>query len=187
MPPAPAKKRSASKLSNVKIIVVLAAGTVAYLGWIYRPVEREILALRDEIGQQRQMMEQALLLPAQVDRVRDETERTIRYVSAWQESSRPETARMFGGVSQAVSTSGASTTHFQPEPKHDRNYLSEVAVRVTCRGTLQQLFTSLRALEALPWTVWLDEVRLSPDKENQAILSCELKLAIFTEKSDHSD
>ncbi len=186
MPPAP-KKRPASKLSNVKIIVVLAAGTAAYLGWIYRPVEREISALRDEIGEQRQLMEQALLLPAQVDRLRDETQRTTRYVSAWQESSRPETARMFGGLSLAIAASGARTTHFQPEPKHDRNYLREVAVRVTCRGTLQQLFTSLGALEGLPWTVWLDEVRLSPDKENQAILSCELKLAIFTEKSDHSD
>lgn len=187
MPATPAKKRPASKLSNVKIIVVLAAGTAAYLGWIYRPVEREILAVREEIQQQRQLMEQALLLPAQVDRVRDETQRTTRFVNAWQESSGHETARMFGGVSQAIAASGASTTHFQPEPKQDRNYLSQVAVRVTCRGTLQQLFASLRALEALPWTVWVDEVHLSPDKENQATLSCELKLAIFTEKSDHSD
>ncbi len=182
-----ATQRATTRDGNVLLLVGLAAGTAAFLGLLYWPVEREISELRHELQHQQQLMEEALLLPAQVGRVKDDALRTASFVAHWRSMSGHQPAQLYGAISQAIAAHGVTTTQFQPDPFIDRNYLREVTVRVSCRGTLHQLFASLRALEALPWTLWVEELRLTRDRENPANLVCEMKLGVFTEKSAYSD
>lgn len=185
-PPATQRRASAGR-GNLILVVMMAAGTAAFLGLSFWPTKQEMSRLQQELYSNREQMEQALLLPARLDRTREDIGRTTRFVSAWREAGGESTSALFASISHAISQHGALTTQFVPEPPVQRRYLRETAIRITCRGTLEQIFAALQSLESLPCTLWVDELRLAPDRDDQAKLTCELKLGIFAEKSDHSD
>lgn len=172
---------------NRLLLVLMAVGTVAFLWLSFWPTNQKIRQLQQQLASHREQVQEALLLPARLDRQRDEVERTTQFVAAWRQAAGNSTASVFAAVSHAIGQLGAVTTQFVPEPSVQRGYLRETTARLTCQGTLEQIFAALQSLEALPFTLWVDELRLMPDSDDQAKLKCELKLVIFAEKSKLSD
>jgi len=180
-----ARKKSGS--GNRLLVVMMALGTAAFLWLSFWPTNKQIGELQEQLRINSEQLQEALLLPAKLDRQRDEVQRTTQFVSAWRQATGDSTASVFAAISHAIGQHGAVTTQFVPEPNVQRGYLRETTVRIACRGTLEQIFAALQSLEALPFTLWVDELRLMPDSDDQAKLKCELKLVIFAEKSKLSD
>jgi len=182
-----APRRQPGNNGNRLLVVLMAAGTGAFLWLSFWPTNQQIGQLQQQLQASREQMQQALLLPAQLNRKRDEVQRTAQFVAAWRQASGDSNASVFAAVSHAIRQHGAVTAQFVPEPSVQRGYLRETTVRIACHGTLEQIFAALQSLEALPFTHWVDELRLTPDRDDQAKLTCEVKLVIFAEKSKLSD
>ena len=182
-----ASRRQPSNNANRLLVVLMAAGTAAFLWLSFWPTNQQIGQLRQQLQINHEQMQEALLLPARLDRQRDEVQRTTQFVAAWRQTAGDSTASVFAAVSHAIRQHGAVTAQFVPEPSLKRGYLRETTVRIACHGTLEQIFAALQSLEALPFTHWVDELRLTPDRDDQAKLTCEVKLVIFAEKSKLSD
>jgi Tfp pilus assembly protein PilO len=182
-----AAARTKPSSGNRLLVVMMAVGTAAFLWLSFWPTNKQIGELQEQLRTNSEQLQEALLLPAKLDRQRDEVQRTTRFVAAWRQATGDSTASVFAAISHAIGQQGAVTTQFVPEPSVQRGYLRETTVRIACQGTLEQIFAALQSLEALPFTLWVDELRLLPDRDDQAKLKCEMKLVIFAEKSKLSD
>lgn len=161
------------------ITLPLAGITVGYFLLCYRPAERKIAALEDDLRIIRQSLAEARTLPARVTHYRRELETTERYVEAGRSASpRSDVPGWFEAVSQAVKDAGARTTQFNPEPSVDHEVLTEVPLRLSCEGTFQQVLGAVRRIEELPHTAWLEEVKLERGPA-QARVHCEMRLLLY--------
>jgi Tfp pilus assembly protein PilO len=166
-------------------LLLLAAG---YYLFSFRPNQRELAALADDLDIRREALAELETLPAQLQRARSELREIGTFVGPFEEQASPRpSAAVFERVSQAIVGNGCRTTRFDPQPAEDYATLHRLRLNVEFEGDCSQVFAALAALEAGGQPTWLDTLRLTPGQTPQSDVHCQAALSIFSAKPSQPD
>jgi Tfp pilus assembly protein PilO len=175
-------------LGGWTLTAALLALALGYYFLYYRPAGTKIASLKADLAMIQHNLADAANLPARITSVSAELNETRAFVEGWQAASRrDELPAVLGRITAALADAGVHTMHFTPEPAVVHAVVEEVPLAMSVEGTLDQLARLLAKLEALPNTVWIEELKLLRTRENGKNLLCEFKLAIFADKPNVSD
>jgi Tfp pilus assembly protein PilO len=170
------------------VTVPLLAGTAAFALWFYRPTQAEIADLRAELELKQVVLADATSLPLKIEQAQQELKEARAFVAAWRQTAGQQNlAAVFGELAGIVAAAGAKTTKFEPEAAVRCRYLTRVPVTLACEGTLPQVYQVLQKLERMPQTIWIEELRISRERKDVPVVTCVLKLAMFTGQSNPAD
>jgi Tfp pilus assembly protein PilO len=171
------------------ITALLAAAAVAYVVFIFLPVQRSIRALSSRLQEKRQQVVQAQSLNRPLVQARQRLVETRNVCLQWREQApRPQDiAQHFATLTQQAQDAGVAIVRFDPQAGTDLAVLSQHHVVLHFRGEFAQVFDFLSRLERLPTPLWVRDVRLAVSEEPGQALQGELTLTIFVDRADYSD
>ena len=169
------------------VLTLGAAGTYAFL--CYLPGEAALDGLRAELAAAAESIQQAETFAPAIEATRQQTDITRQYVQKWEESapSEDELSELFGRINRLAEQSGVTTTRFEPQPAVPYDTLCRLPVEMACAGSFAEICRFLQALERLEETIWIGELRMRQDGEDEEDLGCELTLDVFADNPDGSD
>jgi Tfp pilus assembly protein PilO len=188
-------KKPASKLkrkiknSNLIVILPMIGVGVAFLLLVFLPKFREMHRQRDLIKMQQDYIAQTASLEGEISVFEARVKQTEKYCQDW-ESKAPLDAdipQIHSQINQCVSQAGATVTGFDPQPPIPLNTLNRVPLIVRAAGTFTQMHGLLAKLEAMPETMWLENIRLKAAGKDTDRMDCEVTLVVFAKKSKKSD
>ncbi len=178
-------------LSTRWLVTALSvAGGVAYLYWGFLPGMRTMAEIRRQSAERRDYVEKAdRLKPAVEDAARELSEAqafNAKCQAALTDDRR--LAELYGQINAQAKAAGATPKRFEPlRSNSELETLRQAPLALDALGNYQQLTRMLALLERLPATVWFDSVRITPHREDGQKDLCELKMAIFSARSDKND
>jgi len=176
---------------NVLALLAAGAAVLLYVFAIYLPAEKSMRTMREEITSKTRTPAEAGNLAAQFALQQKALEETKAYVSNWQKQA-PTPAdlpQMLGEMSEMAQAAGVAVTRMEPEPAVHFAELSQSRVSMGCQGSFAEVFDFLRRLESLSHAVWIDNLQIEQaagNKGDASDVTCMVKLAIFTNKSESS-
>src|SRR5262245_35161715 len=186
------KKNNTKKTGQPKtwlITGLLAGAAVAYVIFVFLPLQRSIDVLQGQVQERRQQIMQAQSLAGTVAQAR------VRLVSAkevsqhWR-SDAPRQAQLithFASLTQQAELAGVTIDRLNPLPAVELNLIAQQNVSMTFQGTFVAIFDLLHRLEALPGTIWVRDLRLHANSETDNTLRGELTLTIFVDRADYAN
>ena len=90
-------------------------------------------------------------------------------------------------VAEISRESGTQVERIMPEEPQEMKSLAQHPVRLVVGGQFNELFAFVHALEQMPFTVWIDRLKLQSPGQASEKLTCELSLTVFTDNQDISD
>ena len=176
---------------NVLALLAAGAATLLYVFVIYLPAEKAMREMREEITSKTRTPAEAGNLAAQFALQQQALEETKAFVARWQEQAPTQAnlPKLLGEMSEMAQLSGVAVTRMEPEPPVNFEELSETHLSIGCSGTFSEVFDFLRRLESVSQAVWIDDVQIEQSGEGPAAaggVTCLLKLAVFTNKSESS-
>ena len=180
--------KRAQKSNSWLVTIPLAGLALGYYFLMFRPE----VAAQSELRLELEMKELALAeANAQVEmlaRRRSEIREAEEYVQIWREqSSVGRASLLYGEIARLVKEAGARTIALDPEPAVQLQSIQQSSVRLSCQGTLASMHRLLHKLEQMPQTVWIREVLIQQSADEGDLVRCEIKLAVFADKSSFSD
>jgi Tfp pilus assembly protein PilO len=174
---------------NWLITLSLAGLTVLYFVVFDLPARRSLRALKAELEASQAFVATGPAMMAQIAEVESQLRRANEFVGQWKETAPAGTgsAVLLGEMSRLARDAGTRTTRLEPTTAVEHEELRSVSLTLTCLGSLEQTFELVRGIEALPQEVWIDDLRIERKDAKQEDLHCELKLVVFTGKSDTSN
>jgi Tfp pilus assembly protein PilO len=171
------------------VTLALAGGGLMYLLCAFLPNARAIHALREEIHSRQSFAAQMPVLTATTAALQKQLDQTKSYVV---ENRRrlPDGARLpeLGSrMTRQADLAGAHTTHFEPTAPKELVGLRMIPVAFNVRGSYAEICQLLAGLESLPERIWVDEMRIEPERESGKDAECNLKLTVFAANSEISD
>jgi hypothetical protein len=76
---------------------------------------------------------------------------------------------------------------FKPEPKTALATVDRIPLTIGVSGKLHDVQSLLASVERVDQRIWVDEVLIERSKEASEEITCELKLAVFTNHFEISD
>ncbi len=180
--------RSAKRTSWF-VTLPIAAGAVGYLWLVFLPTTRVIRETRNEIRTKQDFIAQAQSLHATLAQTEHDLKEVESCVSEW-DSRAPAVARLphlYGRIAHVAHEAGISPTKFDPLKEIAMETVRRAPVQMELVGAYQQIAALLAALERLPETIWIQQLKLEKQSENGGNVHCELKLEIFAGNSKKSD
>lgn len=174
---------------NWLITVPLVGLTVGYVWLFDLPARRLKTQLRSELAASQAIAAQGPLVLAQIAQAETQLSRTNEFVRDWRENSPSGagSAVLLGKISRLACDAGTRTTRLEPAKSEDREELRTLALTLVCQGNFAQAFELLRSIEGMPQSIWVDSVRIERKAGSGENVQCELKLAVFVDKSEISD
>ena len=170
------------------VTLPLVGLTVAYVFLFFRPEVNAIASLQAELETKEAVLAASQGQAQQLAASRRAISRTHNYVKDWRDRmSESQAPLLFGAITQQSQSAGAQVISFDPEPAVALERLQRIPLTIQCRGSLTSLDEVLRRLESLPQSIWVEDVHLEKVGENDGVMTCKIKLAIFASKTDYSD
>jgi len=170
------------------VTVPLALGGLAFVFWFYRPTLSGIGELRAELELKQLALAEAVALPQKLRQVNQQLAETREFVATRRGGlEAPRLADVFGEITSIVSASGAKTTRLEPEPVVRMRCLNRVPVTLACEGSFPQVYRMLRRLEQMPHTIWIEDLHVTREAKEGAVVKCVLKLAMFTGQANFAE
>lgn len=161
----------------------------AYAYFFYLPGQRAITQLSEEVAAAEAFVDQARDLAVIVEPTRQHLNKTRQYNEVWEKAA-PSGVGLFtllGEINRLCKESGATATQFDPEEAVRRQRVQRIPLLLGYSGSFSQICKFLNALEQLPQTVWIENLRIEQSGQDGANVHCELSLAIFADNLDDSD
>jgi Tfp pilus assembly protein PilO len=168
---------------------LLAAAAVAYVVFIFLPLQRSIVVLQGQVQERRQQIMQSQNLAGTVAQAR------VRLTSArdvgqrWRADA-PRQAQLithYASLTQQAEQAGVAIDRLDPLPAVELNLLAQQNVSMAFHAPFAAIFDLVRRLEALPGTIWIRDLRLQANGENENTLRGELTLTIFVDRADYAN
>lgn len=188
-------KKPSSKLkrkiknSNLIVILPMIGVGVAFLLLLFLPKFRAMNRQRELIKMQKDYIAQTASLEGEISEIQARVKQTEKYCQDW-ESKAPLDAdipQIHREINKCVSQVGATVTGFDPQPAVPLNTLNRVPLTLRAAGTFAQMHGLLAKLEAMPETIWLEDLRLKAAGKDTEKMDCEITLVVFAKKSEKSD
>lgn len=161
----------------------------AYAWFIYLPGHRAIAETRERIVQQQQFNDKAKTL----DLAMAEAEKQIVEVRKFAAEVRSKLAvedglaPFYARLTQEAKDLKIKIVRFEPQPVETFETLAQVPLQMGLEGEFPQIHELLARIEASPDLVWVHTLNITRPKGDSGIVSCEVKLAIFANRSGKSD
>lgn len=171
------------------ITALLAAAAVAYVVFVFLPVQVSIRSISAELQEKRQQVVQAQSLTRPITQARQRLVETRNVCLQWREGAPTprDLAQHFASLTQQAQDAGVAVERFDPQLAADLAVLSQHNVIIHFRGDFARVFDFLARLERLPAPVWIRDVRLGTGEAAATDLQGELTLTIFVDRADYSD
>lgn len=179
------------KLKNSTLVVILPmiGIGVGYLLLMFLPNFREMQKQRDMIQLKRTFIAKTESLQGEISELQADVLRTQKFCADWaaKAPTESEMAPFHMQVNKCVSEAGASVTGFDPQEPVAMKTVDRIPVTLRAAGTFKQVHTLLAKLEALPETIWMENLRLKSAGKNTEQMDCEVTLVVFAKKSEKLD
>ena len=187
------KKKSLARKSGPPktwlITGLLAAAAVAYVIFIFLPLQRSIDVLQDQVQERRQQIMQAQSLAGTVAQARVRLV-AARDVSQQWRADAPRQAQLithYASLTQQAEQAGVAIDRLDPLPAIELNLIAQQNVTMQFHAPFAAVFDLVRRLEALPGTIWIRDLRLHANSETDNTLRGELTLTIFVDRADYAN
>lgn len=177
------------RASSWMVTVPVAVAVFAYLWFYFFPSMKGVGQVMDEVRAKQNYVVAASTLPASVALAQSQLESATTYVAAERQQlvDEPELTRLFANINQLAKQSGTSTTRFEPQAVVEYETLAKLPVSFAIAGPFASVHETLRQLELLPHTVWVEEITIQPAGEDGKTVKCDATLAIFIDRLKKSD
>jgi Tfp pilus assembly protein PilO len=167
----------------------LAGGGLLYLFCSFLPNARAIHALHDEIRSRQQFGSQAPSVMATAIATQKQLDHSKAFIadSKHQLPGPTQMPELSGQIARQTDLAGARTTHFQPLPSKAMSGLQLVPMELNVDGTFDQVDRLLARIESLPERIWVDDIKITREREDGKDEQCAIKLSVFAENSDKSN
>jgi Tfp pilus assembly protein PilO len=174
---------------NWLVTIPLVGLTIIYVAAFDVPQRRAKGQLKDELAASQAFVASGPAIMAQIAERELQLRRTNEFVASWRERSPSGggTAVMLGEISRLAREAGTQTTRLEPASPIEHEQMRSMPLTLACRGSLKQVFALLRGIEGLPQSIWCEDLRIERKEAKSDVLSCELKLVVFADKSEISD
>jgi Tfp pilus assembly protein PilO len=171
------------------VTIVLAAGAMGYVWFVFLPGQKSIAQLRSEVQEKRQFITQTDRLAPVSQQVELELAAARNYVYAWRSRAPKPSglAELYGEITVQAKQSGVQILRFEPQSIVRLESLCRVPLAIRGQGSFQQVFLFLQHLEELPATLWFENLKLEPDGQDRDLLRFEMMLVIFADNHDFSE
>lgn len=185
----PAPPAASGKPHTWMITALLAAISVAYVVFIFLPVQNSIRLLSAELQQKRQELVQAQSLARPIDYARQRLGETRDVCLQWKEGApTPEDLALhFASVTKHADEAGVEIERFDPQLAAQMQVLAQHNITLQFHGEFPAVFDFLSRLERLPAAIWFRNLQISQAQAGKEILRAELTLTIFVDHSDNTD
>ncbi len=177
------------KRGNWRVTVPLAAGSIAYVAFVFLPGQGTTTELRRQIRDKQEHLAQAQSVGAALVASEEELRMAKQHRAQWRKNV-PRVAHLselFAGIHGVEKRSGVQTVRFDPQPVVRRAYLSEVPVSLGCVGAFAEVFALLYGLECLPVKVWVKRMHLEKVGSDSGNVQCRVDLLIFADNREKKD
>jgi Tfp pilus assembly protein PilO len=168
---------------------LLAAVSVAYVVFIFLPVQRSIRQLSAELQQKRQELVQAQSLARPIEHAKQRLAETREVCLQWQAGA-PTPSNLaihFASLTRHAEEAGVVIERFDPQLAAQMQVLSQHNITLHFHGEFEHVFEFLTRLERLPVAIWFRNLQVSRTQAGDATLEAELTLTIFVDHTDYSD
>lgn len=182
-------KKATLEARSMILTVSIGGLVLLYAFFVFLPTGRAIATMRADLEQQRQFILATQQDFTEIGEIQEDLEKTEDWVRGWKQNSptRNNLGGFFGRVAQISRTSGTHVKRITPEDPEEMKSLTRHSIRLVVGGRFDQLFAFVQALEQLPFTVWIDRLKLqSPGKASEKP-TCELSVTVFSDNQDISD
>ena len=165
---------------------LLAAAAIAYVIVVFLPLQRSIDALKDQVHERRQQIMQSQSLAGTVAQARLRLTAARDVGQRWR-SDAPRQAQLithYASLTQQAQQAGVTIDRLDPLPALELNLITQQNVTMAFHAPFAAVFDLLHRLEALPGTIWIRDLRLQANSENDNTLRGELTLTIFVDRAD---
>jgi hypothetical protein len=162
---------------------------VAYVVFVFLPVQASIRTLSADLQEKRQQVVQAQSLTRPIVQAKQRLGETRNVCLEWRKGAPTprNLAEHFASLTEQAEDAGIAVERFDPQLAAELAVLSQHNVIMHFRGDFAQVFDFLARLEQLPAPVWIREVRLGTGEAAARTLQGELTLTIFVDRADYSD
>lgn len=173
---------------NLVVTLLLGGGAVAYVFFVFMPMQTKTVVLQDELSSQRKFVEQSVTLAANMAAIEKELNAAREFAAAWREAS-PKAAQLaptFGAITRAAADAGVEVLHFDPQPVATMETLTRAPLTLSCSGKFREICYFLELLESQPQTIWIENMLLSGGDAASGAMTCELTLVVFADNREVS-
>jgi Tfp pilus assembly protein PilO len=177
-----------SKRTSWFVTLPIAAGALGYLWFVFLPTARAIRETRNEIRIKQDFIMQTEALHSTVAQLERDLKEIESYTQQWHEHAAApgQLPNLFGKITQQAHDVGVVPTRFDPLKETTMEILHRAPVQMELTGGYQEVTRMLAAIEQLPETIWIEQLKIEKARENGKDVKCELKLEIFAVKSKKS-
>ena len=182
-------KLTAKKPRSWVLTTILAASAVAYVAFVFLPGQRAIGEMRKQLHEKQQFIVQADRLTFAIQKAADDMQAALEFAEEWR-SHAPSEAKLaatFGRITECAQTAGLSVHRFDPQPLVRLDSIWQAPVSMVAEGEFTQVFAFLGSIEAMPGTLWIQNLRMENGAKDGVRLRCEMTLIVFADNRDFSE
>jgi Tfp pilus assembly protein PilO len=170
-------------------LLVLALLAIGYLLMFFLPKHREIESLRTELDVRREFILQTESQRMALMQLERELAATRQFCTEWREHAPHEAtlASLFADIHVAAQGAGVGIVRFEPLAPVRMATIRQVPISLVATGSFAQISEAMLAIENLPATIWIEDVRLNLQRQDEKKVQWEAKLVVFTGDSEKSD
>lgn len=168
---------------------LLGALAVAYLVLGFVPAQRRIRELRGQVEERRQQIVQLQSMLRAVQHARQRLGQAEEVCQQWRSlAPRPtQIAAQLARITHAAEAAAVAIDRLDPQPAVELNLLAQQHVALQFHGPFPAVFDWLQRLETLPGVLWIRDLKLLAQSENDSAPRGELTLTIFVDRSDYTN
>src|SRR5438105_8251689 len=172
--------RKAGKPKTWLVTGLLAAAAVAYVVFIFLPLQQSINKLRQQVQERTQQIMQAQSLVSTLAQTRQRLTAAREVCHEWRaEAPRPaQIITHYASLTQQAQEAGVAIDRLDPLPAVELSLVAQQNVTMQFHAPFSAVFDLLHRLEALPGTLLLRDVRLQAATDDDYTRPGELTLAI---------
>jgi len=177
------------KSRSLVVTIMLAAGSVAYVFFVFLPGQKAIAKLRRELDAKQQFIVDADRLANAMQLADQDLKKAQQFVEGWRRTApdERELAPILGRVTGAAEESGVGIERLDRRGVEQYEVIGQVPVVLECEGTFRQIFDLTRRLETMPQSVWITDLRMERQSKTSGNVVAEIALAVFADNSEDSD
>ena len=134
----------------------------AYVLLLFLPNYRQLNKQRELIQLQQDFIDKTEGLKGEISELQAQVSQTQDFCQQWLEKAPGDAdiPQIHKRVSECVTRSGATVTGFDPQPALTLDTLDRIPLTVRAAGDFSQIHDMLARLEAMPETLWLENLRM---------------------------
>jgi hypothetical protein len=171
------------------VIIPMTLVIGAYVALVFLPQMHEMHRLKQEIAEKQSFLASVAQRSVRDAVVDTEIEATRHYIERYRgaSSSPADVSGLFARISDLLKTADVTVSNFKPEAKQTMGSIDRIPLTIGCSGRSDRLQSLLAGLEQLNQRLWVEELTMERGKEVGQDMTCELRLAIFTNHFEISD